>query len=137
MFLTEYNVLGSPLQGIIIPCKGIIQKEQEYYAVIKRAAESCNWLYNRIDTCDKRGMPDILVSRGPEYWYIEVKRLKKKELVCIEDDLTWQFGQLAFLKSCMRNRSRYILVVVKENITLWLKGDYDEHLNYPDFTQQL
>ena len=137
MFKAEYTVLGSPLHGIIVSCKGTIQKESDYYPYIKRAAESLNWLYNRIETCDKRGMPDILVTRGDEYWLIEVKRLKKKELKSIEDDLHWQFGQLAFMKNCMRNGSRYILVVVKENTVLWLKGDYNEHLDYPDFTQLL
>lgn len=138
MFKTEYNVLGSPLHGVVAPCRGTISREADYYSVIKRAAESRNWLYNRIETCDKRGMPDIFVTRGSEYWYVEVKRLRKKNLQSIEDDLHWQFGQLAFLKNCMRNRSRYILVVAHTNSALWLKGEYqDEHIDYPDFVKQL
>lgn len=138
MFSTEYSVLGSTLQGRICPCSVTVTKEHDYYAVIRRAAEAKNWLYNRLETTDKRGMPDIIVTRGPEYWFIEVKRLRKKKLVTIEDDLTWQFGQLAFMKNCYRNRSRYILIVVKEKTALILKGAYpDEHANYPDFAELL
>lgn len=138
MFNTEYTVLGSDLQGVILPCKSLIRVEADYYPVVKRAVECNNWIYNRLETRDKRGMPDIFVTRAYEYWYIEVKRLKKKVLVSIEDDLLWQFGQLAFMKNCMRNRSRYILAVVKEHTALILKGAFpDEHLNYPDFVEQL
>ena len=138
MFKLEYNVLGSDLQGVIVPCKSLISRESDFYPCLKKESEDQGWFYNRVETTDQRGFPDILVLRGEEYWLIEVKRLHKSKLVVIEDDLSWQFGQIAFLKTCYRLRINYLLIVATSDEALVLKGAYtDEHTNYPDFIEYL
>lgn len=136
IFLTSYNVLGSPLTGIIRPVSGLIAREDDFYPHIKKAAERRDWSYFRLETVGKDGMADILVTRDAEYSFIEVKRLKKKKLQSVEDDLQWQFGQLAFIKRCLRNSTRYILAVVKDNSVLYLKGEANEQNCWPDFIEQ-
>lgn len=135
-FKTEYTVLNSPLHGIILPCRGLVRTEFDVYPMIKTVTEQRNWLYSRVDNKNQTGTPDIFVSRDQEYWYIEVKRLKKRRLESIEDDLVWQFGQLAFMKRALRNRSRYMLAVAKEDKLVFLKGVYDETCDYPDFVRE-
>lgn len=136
VFLPEYNVLGVPLVGKIYRTRGRASLEKDAYGAIKRAAEKLGWLYNRIETASMDGMPDIFVSRGHEYAYIEVKRLKLQRLRVIEDQLDWQYGQLAFMKRCSRNGSHYLLMVVKGHEVAVYKEQTDERIeawNYPDF----
>lgn len=126
----NYNVLGSPLIGREFPIRGAINKEHDYYRRIKDAAERFGWNYYRLETEGKDGMADILVTRGDEYAFIEVKRQTKKVLISIEKDLAWQFGQLAFFKRCTRNKTRYILAVVKEHNAVWFTAP---GASLPDF----
>lgn len=136
MFLTEYTLFGNTLTGLIVPVSGKpIALEDEYYVKIKHVAERLDWNYYRLETVGKDGVPDILVTRADEYWFIEVKRLKKKKLKTIQDDLQWQFGQLAFMTRCFRNKTHYILAVVKDNTALYLKEKSDETSDYPDFVK--
>lgn len=135
MFKTEYTLFGNTLTGTIVPVSGVIVHEDDYYSHIKKAAERCDWNYYRLETAGKDGMADILITRKNEYWFIEVKRLKKKTLNKIEDDLQWQFGQLAFMKRCFRNKTRYMLAVVKDKMALYLKEKSDEIIDYADFIE--
>lgn len=136
IFQTTYNVLGAPLVGIIRPVGATISTELAFYPHLKRAAENYDWNYFRLETAGKDGMADVLVTNGAKYSFIEVKRLKKKALKSVEDDLTWQFGQLAFMKKCLRNKTHYILAIVNERSALYLKGEGDETWNFPDFIEQ-
>jgi len=135
MFSAEYSLFGTLLTGTTVPVKSCMVHEDDYYTHIKKAAERLDWNYYRLETRGKDGMADMLVTRREEYWFIEVKRLKKAKLRTIEDDLQWQYGQLAFLKRCFRNKTRYMLVVVKERFALYLKENSDEVPDYPDFIE--
>lgn len=55
----------------------------------------------------------MLLLKGDSYLMIEGKRLKKKQLNSIEDDLTYQFGQLAFMKRALTLDLCYMLAVGK------------------------
>lgn len=115
-----------------------IGREQAFYAWLKRAAERRGWLYLRLETRNQDGLPDCLVTRGPEYWLIEIKCLKKPRLLSIQDDLTWQFGQLAMLKKCLA-QARYMLIVIHTDYIGYFvrKGAHHEPGHYPDFIGRL
>lgn len=80
------------------------------------------WKFQRIDTTNQIGFPDILILKKERYGLMEAKILKKKSLNSIEDDLTYQFGQLAFMQRSLTLGLSYMLVVGKGNLISFI-GD--------------
>ena len=141
MFREQYLFLEST----VVTCK-ILQvttrflKETQIYEYLQTQATTHNWKFLRTDTTNQMGFPDILLLRGEVYWQIEAKLLKKKRLEVIEDDLYWQFGQIAYMQRALKINLNYILVVAKENTIAFIKGANDaatERSNYPDFIKLL
>lgn len=114
-----------------------MKMERDIYPRIKAAAEKTSWLYHRLETANMDGMPDILVTKGAEYWFIEVKILRKKALNCVAKDLKWQFGQLAFMQRCLWNKTRYLLMIFNAAQYIVLKGPAEGPLNYPNIIEHI
>ena len=110
-------------------------KEPKIHTVLKVLTRKKYWKYCRIETVNQIGMPDALLLRGDTYWLVEAKILKKKQLVSLENDLVWQFGQIAFMQKSLKNKLNYMLAVGKDNMLALIIGDYHarECSNYPDF----
>lgn len=138
-FLEEYAFMGDAVVGKIVPTTAVFKLEKAIYSFIKKRAQNANWKYLRVDTKDQIGFPDILLLRGNIYWQIEAKLLKKKKLTTIEDDLDWQFGQLAYMKRALTLNTNYLLAVAKDSNIIFIKRKSDERhfANYPDFIEQL
>jgi len=137
MFAEEYLFL----ENTVVTCKSLrvttrFLKEDKMYEYINKIASKERWKVLRIDTTRKMGFPDLLLLRGPKYWQIEAKLLKKKNLISIEDDLHWQFGQLAYMQRALTINLNYILTVAKDNTIAFIKGVENEttkRADYPDF----
>lgn len=115
MFAAEYNVLGTVFRTVWLKLGRTVRIETELYPYIKNTVQANGYMYNRIETPAQDGVPDILITQGMSYSWIEVKRLTKPKLQVVEDDLKWQFGQLGFLKRCAHSKTAYVLAVVKQD----------------------
>jgi hypothetical protein len=115
MFLTNYNLLGEDLVCETYCTKSSFTKEKDSYIFIKKNFEDKGYRYVRVDTVNQIGFPDILLLKREIYLLIEAKRLKKKGLSIIEDDLEWQFGQLAFAVRSFTSGVNYAISVCKDN----------------------
>lgn len=137
MFLPTYNLFGAELTTRVSVVGSSFKVEQDSYAYFKKIASAKGWRCLRVETSGQDGFPDILLIRKQEYWLMEVKRLKKAKLRVIEDDLEWQFGQLAFAKRSLTKENNYLLAVVKGNNVAYIKGVYDVQstVSYPDFVR--
>lgn len=113
MFNKTYNFFGHELVCKDYETSSWFKLETDGYKCIKKTFS--DFKYHRIDTVDQKGFPDILLLKGSEYLLIEGKRLKKKKLVKLEDDLTWQYGQLGFAKRAFTLGLTYMIFVVKNN----------------------
>jgi len=111
--------------------------ETDSYTYLNKTAKTFGWKCIRVDTVGQQGFPDILMLRKNEYWLIEAKLLKKKSLCSIADDLTWQFGQLAFAKRALTLGLNYMIVVVKHRTIAYIKGapNAESITHYPDFVR--
>lgn len=132
-FLPEYTLFGVPHIVQTTSVRGAVKVETDIYPKLKRIVERYGWMFNRIETANQDGMPDILITRGKEYWQIEVKKLHKPKLIDPITDLTWQFGQLAYFKKMLARKSNYMLVVERQNILAHIKGAYNGATTYPDY----
>lgn len=136
IFKPTYNVFGFTLVGTTIPAS--VTAETSVYKVIKTRAEQYNWLYYRLENKFQQGIPDIILFRKNEYWFIEAKLLKRKQLLKPEDNLTWQFGQLAFMVNCLKTQSKYMLAVGSTSgLIAFYVGVYNGTEDFPDFVRQL
>lgn len=108
MFETELTCKSSQVSSVF-------KLESDSYRHIKRTSSKAGWKFIRVDTVNKIGFPDILLLKKEEYWLIEVKRLKRKKLISIADNLEFQFGQLAFMQRAFTLKLKYLLCVVKDN----------------------
>lgn len=134
MFRSSYLLGAHELKGLVRPLPINITNEDQSYPLIIRAAQQKGWHCERVENSLKPGFPDLLALRGSRYWLIEVKRLHKKQLVSLEKDLTWQFGQLAYMYNALEHNRNYLLAVVKAKQILYLKGTTNaEIVDFPDF----
>lgn len=136
MFKPSYTLFDSVWTCRVLQVHRPFRLENETYTHIKRITRNCGWKYRRVETIDQDAFPDIIVFKGVEYWLIESKVLRKKRLVSIADDLTWQPGQLSFMKRSHTLRMNYLLFVYCGAQLAALRGDFDEQgqrVNYPDF----
>jgi len=113
MFNSTYNFFGHELVCLYLGTNSCFRLEKHSYTYIKKMFNT--WKFHRIETDNQDGFPDILMFKQDRYLLIEAKRLKKKKLNKLEDDLTWQFGQLGFAKRAFTKNLSYIIVVVKDN----------------------
>ena len=134
--LSNYEVFGTKLVDTTVSTS--IDKEVSIYRYIKVRAPLYLWQYCRFENKFQSGIPDIILFRGNEYWWIECKLLKQKTLKSIQDSLTWQFGQLAFMVEAFKRKSKYILAVgQRPNKLTFYMGEYNGIENFPDFIRQL
>lgn len=115
MFNEQYTLFGLELVCWQFETSSSFPLERDAYAYIKRLSSANKYRYIRVETIGQDGFPDILMLQGTEYLLNEIKRLKKKRLVSIEDDLEWQFGQLGFAVRSMTMGMSYVLSVCKES----------------------
>ncbi len=138
MFLRHYDFFGSTVECIILQTAVEFNTETNIYKYIKKASTKAYWKYLRIDTKSKIGFPDVLLLRKDNYWQIEAKMLRKNKLISLQDDLKWQFGQLAYMKNAFSRNLNYMLVVGKNNSIAFLIGGYNaKSVSYPDFVKCL
>lgn len=139
MFLSSYTFFNSTVVCRTFDTAVEFDKETKIYTFLKNRASKLNWHYSRIDTDGQIGFPDILLLKKSTYWQIEAKLLKKKSLKNIQDDLRWQFGQLAYMKQALTLGLNYMLVVSKNNtIAFIMQGGLNNDItDYPDFVRLL
>lgn len=126
------NFFGFELVGTTVSTS--IEKELSVYRYIKVRAPLYLWRYVRLENKFQSGIPDIMLFRGNDYWLIECKVLHKKNLVALQDDLKWQYGQLAFAVDSLKRRMKYMLAVgQKPNKLTFYMGEYNGAENFPDF----
>ena len=122
VFQPTYNLFGHELtcKTIQVGSAFILERNVDHW--VKNYFQPKGWSYNKIDTQRQHGFPDILLLRKSNYIMIEDKLLRKKQLLSLEDDLKWQFGQLAFAKRSLSRGNNYLLCVGK-NKTIAFIGD--------------
>ena len=119
-----YDVFGVCYACTEAHARTTFDREFDVYPRLKEAFESCGWLFNRVETAQKDGFPDIIVAKGDDYFFVEVKMLHKRVLKDIAEDLKWQFGQLAFLKKADMRGVHYLLVVAKEDRLFFIRRNH-------------
>jgi len=115
MFEESYTMLGIELAVKEVTVGSFFRLESDIYNYLKRTTTSGGYKYQRMETVDQDGFPDVLLFKQEEYCLIEAKRLQKKFLASLEDDLKWQFGQIGFAVRCFTLNMDYLLVVGKAN----------------------
>jgi hypothetical protein len=120
-FKQSYIFFGHSVDCLTIETNTTFKLEvPDMYPYLKKY---CNtWKFQRIDTTNQIGFPDILLLKKGDYVLMEAKILKKKQLNSIEDDLKFEFGQIAFMKRSLTLGLSYILVVAKGNLISFI-GD--------------
>lgn len=138
MFSTGYKLFNFTLVGETLRTKVKFKKESDIYKFLRPKVRKLGWKYLRVDTTNQIGFPDVLLLKEKEYWQLEAKLLKKKELLNLEDDLKWQYGQIAYMTTALSRNLNYILVVAKETTITFIKGDHNVQCpDYPDFIRRL
>lgn len=115
MFQKRYDLMSLGLIVEVIDISFKFRLEIDIYAYIKRLTQLAGFKYHRIDTVNQQGFPDILLLKNDDYCLIEAKMLKKKKLVSLEDDLEWQFGQIAYAVRAVTLEHDYLLAVGRHN----------------------
>lgn len=119
IFQASYSFFGNPVGCSVIETNKNFKLEiPDVYPWLKGHYKG--WKFMRTETPDQRGMPDLLLLQGDKYLMIEAKVLKQKKLVSIEDNLHWQFGQIAFMKRAITLGLSYKLVVAKNNLIAFI-----------------
>lgn len=137
MFQRDYTLLDAAVVCRTLQTTACFKYEvKDMYPYLKRRIEEAGWQYYRVDTVDQSGFPDILVTRKAEYWLIEVKILRKSRLIDLKEDLTWQFGQIGFMRKALLRNTNYLLAVGAGPTLAYIKGATNDKqsINYPDFT---
>lgn len=118
--IKTFSLFGSTLKALVLPYKGGAKKESALYTLMKDKAEKLCWTFVRVETKDQQGFPDMLLLKGPSFWLIEAKKLYKKNLYSIKDDLHWQYGQLGFLATAVTQKMPYCLLVGAKDHILYI-----------------
>ena len=134
MFETDYIFKETAVVCLAKRTTVVFSKESNIYSYLKRLSQNAGWKFLRVDTTNQMGFPDILLLKGNTYWQIEAKLLKKKKLVTIEDDLKFQFGQLAYMKRALTLNLNYALVVAKDTTIAFITGATNEETKRSDYT---
>lgn len=113
MFADRYEMLGVELVVVRLATSSNFKLETKVYDCLKSKLTGKGYNYYRIDTKAQMGFPDILALKGDSYCLIEAKILKKAKLVSLEDDLEWQFGQIAFALRAFSLDLNYLIAVGK------------------------
>lgn len=132
--------MGSVVECVVLQTATEFNKEVKVTDFIKRVSQKSGWKCLKIDTTGQIGFPDNLLLKRATYWQIEAKLLKKKKLVSIEDDLRYQFGQIAYMKRAFTLGLNYMLVVGKGHKIAFIKGTSNHATkcsDYPDFVRQI
>lgn len=112
IFKPNYIFFGRSVDCLTIETNSTFKLEvTDMYPWLKKRFNT--WKFQRIDTTNQIGFPDIILLKKDNYVLMEAKILKKKSLNSIEDDLVYQFGQLAFMQRSLTLGLSYILVVGK------------------------
>lgn len=136
MFQPTYNFFNETVTCRASQVTVNFHRESKVVHWIIDRANKQGWKCIPIETEDKRGFPDLLLLRAKEYWQIEVKHLKKKQLITIQDDLRWQKGQLPYMKRALTLDLNYMLAVGKDNQIAFIKGENNaKRSDYPDYTR--
>jgi hypothetical protein len=119
IFQPNYSFFGNNVRCVVVETNKRFKLEvPDVYPWVKEYYKG--WKFLRTETPDQRGMPDLLLLQGDKYLMIEAKVLKQKKLVKLEDNLTWQFGQIAFMKRALTLGLSYKLVVAKDNLIAFI-----------------
>ena len=135
-FQDQYTLLNSVAECRVISSATEFSLEKQLTNFLSRLTRKAGWKYLRIDTTDQQGFPDILLLKRDTYWQIEAKLLKKKRLVSLENDLRYEFGQVAYMKRAFTLGLNYMLVVSKGSKIAFIKGippNETQCSDYPDF----
>lgn len=135
-FNKTYDFFGVPLVCNVLRTSGTFALETDIYKFINKRTRN-DALFKRVETTLQDGFPDIALFRGVEFLLIECKLLRKKRLVSVQDDLTFEYGQLPFMFNAVELKLNYALTVAKGNelafirakdnralVARFLKGDY-------------
>ena len=114
-FKSRYKLFGIPLKCLEIDTVRYFSLESDIYKYLNTLFTQQGWKFIRIETVNQDGFPDMLIVKDDRFVLIEAKRLNKKRLNVIEDDLTFEFGQLPFAVKAFKSGLNYALVVSKEN----------------------
>ena len=87
------------------------------------------WRFQRIDTTDQRGFPDLFLTKGSQYIQAEAKLQK---VVTLKDlkQLSWEPGQLAYALKSMMNNEPYLILTGRGTILTFIYGGYIGTPNY-------
>lgn len=136
MFAPRYTVFEKEVCCAVVQQASAFKRESSVYKALTELAQEKGWRRFRIETKDQQGFPDMLFVRRGEYWLVEAKMLHKARLVYVEDDLVWQFGQLAFMNRALHYGNPYALVVAKGRSLACIVGGPDDVACYPDFIER-
>lgn len=117
------NLMGARLNLIRLTTNLEFSIEDKGVAWLRDRARLGGWKFHKIDTINQMGFPDVLLLKGVDYWLIECKRLKKKALNNLADDLAWQPGQLSYFKRSLTLNLNYVLTVFKNNEVIIFTGE--------------
>lgn len=115
MFKETYQFFGEELVCHVLTTNSFFAQEKDSYTYMRSLTTKAGYKYLRIDTTGQIGFPDILILKEKDYCLIEAKRLDNKKLVVLEDNLKWQYGQVAFAVRSFTLNLSYVLAVCKEN----------------------
>lgn len=138
-FQKQYVCLDAVVVCEVLHTTTAFSKERDIYKIIQRLSQAAGWKFIRVDTESQMGFPDVLLLKKDTYWQIEAKQLKNKKLVSLEDNLQWEFGQIAYMTRSIALGLNYMLAVSKGNQLAFIKGvsnDKRECSDYPDFIRQ-
>ncbi len=125
VFQPNYTLFGMELTCNIVSAPNPFKLERQTYHFIRKHSVEDYWKVLRIDTTDQIGYPDLSLYKEQSYNLIECKLLKKKNLVSIEDDISFEFGQFPFMVRALKLKLNYTLAVAKGNQLAFIQGTYN------------
>lgn len=111
-----------------------IRLETKIYDHVNRRMSSSGWRYQRIDTTDQRGFPDLFLTKGDQYIQAEAKLQKVKTLRSLKQ-LSWEPGQLAYALKSFLNKEPYLILTGLDTTLTFIYGGYIGTLNYTHITK--
>lgn len=133
VFKKQYFLFNNSLVCDYYQTGEYFKKETDIYNYIAR---NTSYFFYRTETVGQDGFPDVLLLRGGFYAQIEAKMLRKKQLLRIENDLKFEFGQLPYMQRAFRLGLNYFLVVAKDDTLAAIRSVKNERkfISYCKFT---